>query len=161
MRILAASVLLLGVAVPAAAQQQGAFALDAMTTSGRHFGAGYYFTDLPYTALYGQRLSSFQRPIEQYFSDAEAGTLPSVAFVDPSFLTETRTDDHPHADGLEEDDVLGELHGERLALHGVAAVLHDHDRAREPPDVRQRLDQHLGPLLGLQAHHEVPMFSST
>ena len=60
--------------------------------------AAYYFTDLPYTALYGQRLSSFQRPIEQYFSDAEAGTLPSVAFVDPSFLTETRTDDHPHAD---------------------------------------------------------------
>ena len=45
MRVLAASVLFLGMALPAAAQQKGAFALDAMTTPGRHFGAGYYITD--------------------------------------------------------------------------------------------------------------------
>jgi hypothetical protein len=35
----------LSLAVPAAAQQRGSFALDAMTTAGRHFGAGYYITD--------------------------------------------------------------------------------------------------------------------
>lgn len=45
MRTLAASLLVLGAAVPAAAQQRGSFALDAMTTPGRHFGAGYYITD--------------------------------------------------------------------------------------------------------------------
>lgn len=45
MRTLAASVLFLGMALPASAQQRGSFALDAMTTPGRHFGAGYYLTD--------------------------------------------------------------------------------------------------------------------
>jgi hypothetical protein len=36
---------LLGLAVPAFAQEQGALTLDAMTTPGRHFGFGYYITD--------------------------------------------------------------------------------------------------------------------
>jgi len=45
MRALIASVVVLGAALPAAAQQRGSFALDAMTTPGRHFGAGYYVTD--------------------------------------------------------------------------------------------------------------------
>lgn len=45
MRTLIASALFLAVAVPAAAQQRGSLALDAMTTPGRHVGAGYYFTD--------------------------------------------------------------------------------------------------------------------
>ena len=31
--------------------------------------AGYYYTDLPFIALYGHRLVPFQRPIEQYFTD--------------------------------------------------------------------------------------------
>lgn len=46
MRSFVVPLVLLGFAAPAAAQQQrGAFALDAMTTPGRHFGAGYYVTD--------------------------------------------------------------------------------------------------------------------
>ncbi|HET9317624.1 MAG TPA: hypothetical protein VFQ51_18670 [Vicinamibacteria bacterium] len=45
MRTLAAMAFVLGFALPAAAQQKGSFALDAMTTPGRHFGAGYYITD--------------------------------------------------------------------------------------------------------------------
>ena len=45
MRTLLASLVVLGAALPAAAQQRGAFALDAMTTPGRHFGAGYYLTE--------------------------------------------------------------------------------------------------------------------
>jgi hypothetical protein len=36
---------ILGLSVPAMAQQKGSLALDAMTTPGRHFGFGYYFTD--------------------------------------------------------------------------------------------------------------------
>jgi hypothetical protein len=44
-RLVATSIVLLGLAVPAMAQQRGSFALDAMTTQGRHFGAGYYITD--------------------------------------------------------------------------------------------------------------------
>jgi hypothetical protein len=37
--------LLVGLAAPALAQDQGSFVVDAMTTPGRHFGAGYYMTD--------------------------------------------------------------------------------------------------------------------
>ncbi|HVQ30529.1 MAG TPA: hypothetical protein VMV21_13150 [Vicinamibacteria bacterium] len=45
MRVLATAVLLCGLAAPVLAQDQGSFALDAMTTPGRHFGAGYYLTN--------------------------------------------------------------------------------------------------------------------
>ena len=45
MRLVAASFGLLCLAAPAMAQERGSFALDAMTTSGRHFGLGYYVTD--------------------------------------------------------------------------------------------------------------------
>lgn len=45
MRTLLGTLVLAGLAMPAAAQQQGSFALDAMTTPGRHFGAGYYVTN--------------------------------------------------------------------------------------------------------------------
>jgi len=60
--------------------------------------AGYYFTDLPVLALWGGRLDSFTHPIADYFTHAQAGTLPHVVFVDPAFLTGNRTDDHPLAD---------------------------------------------------------------
>jgi phospholipase C len=60
--------------------------------------AAYYGTDLPTLALWGQRLLAFNNPIDTYFEQAEAGTLPNVVFVDPAFLTGNRTDDHPHGD---------------------------------------------------------------
>ena len=45
--------------------------------------------------MYGPRHFAKMRPITQFFLDAGAGTLPNVYFVDPSFLGEHRTDDHP------------------------------------------------------------------
>ena len=60
--------------------------------------AKYYGTDLPTIALWGNRLVAYNNPIDAYFSDAAAGALPNVVFVDPAFLTGNRTDDHPHAD---------------------------------------------------------------
>jgi phospholipase C len=60
--------------------------------------ARYYYTDLPTTFLWGPRLTGITTSIDQYFTDAEAGELPNVVFVDPGFLTTSRTDDHPHAD---------------------------------------------------------------
>jgi phospholipase C len=66
--------------------------------AGANVPAGYYYTDLPTTALWGPRLTSISHPIDQYFADAEAGSLPNVVFVDPGFLPGQRTDDHPHAD---------------------------------------------------------------
>jgi phospholipase C len=44
---------------------------------------------------------AISRPIAQFYTDALAGTLPAVSFVDPAFLGESQgvsDDDHPHAD---------------------------------------------------------------
>ena len=62
----------------------------------------YYFSDLPFLALWGPKLHvGIGRGAEQFFLDAAAGTLPPVAFVEPRFLGEQAglsNDDHPFAD---------------------------------------------------------------
>jgi phospholipase C len=61
----------------------------------------YYYSDVPFLALWGSRYVSISRPVAAFFADCAAGTLPNVAFVDPRFLDEesgTSGDDHPHAD---------------------------------------------------------------
>ena len=61
----------------------------------------YYFSDFPFLALWGPKYVDIARPIEEFFADCAAGTLPAVSFVDPRFLGEAQgvsADDHPHAD---------------------------------------------------------------
>jgi len=61
----------------------------------------YYFSDLPFIALWGAKYQSITRPIDAFFADAAAGTLPNLSFIDPKFGGEeqgTSNDDHPHAD---------------------------------------------------------------
>jgi phospholipase C len=61
----------------------------------------YYFSDLPFLALWGTRYANISKPFAQFLVDAAAGTLPNVAFIDPRFEDEgsgTSADDHPHAD---------------------------------------------------------------
>ncbi len=61
----------------------------------------YYYTDVPFLGLWGQKYVPIGRPISTFFLDCAAGTLPQVAFVDGSFLEEltgTGADDHPHGD---------------------------------------------------------------
>ena len=61
----------------------------------------YYFSDLPFLALWGSKYVSIARPIDAFFADAAAGTLPAVSFVEPRFLGEEvglSNDDHPFAD---------------------------------------------------------------
>jgi phospholipase C len=60
--------------------------------------ARYYYVDLPTIALWGPRLSSYSATAARYFTDAAAGQLPNVVFLDPGFLGATRTDEHPHGD---------------------------------------------------------------
>ncbi|MGH2807209.1 MAG: alkaline phosphatase family protein [Actinomycetota bacterium] len=60
--------------------------------------SGYFFVDLPVTALWGERLIPVTHHIEQFFGRAATGTLPNVTFVDPGFTTGFRTDDHPYCD---------------------------------------------------------------
>jgi phospholipase C len=61
----------------------------------------YYFSDVPFLALWGLKYLPISRPIASFFSDCASGNLPAVSFVDPKFLGEsagTSNDDHPHSD---------------------------------------------------------------
>ncbi|MDX6227024.1 MAG: phospholipase, partial [Frankiales bacterium] len=61
----------------------------------------YYFSDIPFTALWGTKYLPISRPFAAFLADAAAGILPSVSFVDPRFEDEgsgSSGDDHPKAD---------------------------------------------------------------
>jgi phospholipase C len=61
----------------------------------------YYYSDLPFLVLFGQRYTPIIKPIAQFFEDASAGTLPNLTYIDPRFIGEstgTSNDDHPLAD---------------------------------------------------------------
>jgi len=62
----------------------------------------YYFSDVPFTALWGTRYLPISEPFPAFLAAAAAaGQLPQVSFVDPRFLDEasgSSGDDHPKAD---------------------------------------------------------------
>ncbi len=61
----------------------------------------YYFSDAPVTGLWGTRYLGISKLMSKFYEDAAAGTLPSVAYLDPKFIGEgkgTSHDDHPLAD---------------------------------------------------------------
>ncbi|HSS01229.1 MAG TPA: alkaline phosphatase family protein [Kofleriaceae bacterium] len=70
--------------------------LAAAGVSGR-----YYFSDVPFLGLWGDRYLPIARPYATFLAEAAAGLLPAVSFVDPRFIDEgsgSSGDDHPHAD---------------------------------------------------------------
>ena len=63
----------------------------------------YYFSDLPFIGVFGQRYSTIIKPVSEFYVDAAAGNLPNLAFVDPMFLdggggNGLSGDEHPHGD---------------------------------------------------------------
>jgi phospholipase C len=61
----------------------------------------YYFTDIPFSALWGVPGLSRSSQVQQFYEQAAAVTLPALSFVDPSFNGEdqgTSGDEHPLAD---------------------------------------------------------------
>ena len=61
----------------------------------------YYFSDIPFTALWYDKHLDISVPFADFLVDAALGTLPAVSFVDPRFQDEASGvsgDDHPHAD---------------------------------------------------------------
>jgi phospholipase C len=69
----------------------------------RGLSVGYYVADLPFPALYGTRGVRWVRTIQQFHTDAAAGALPSICFVDPPFKDGgggdgLSADEHPHGD---------------------------------------------------------------
>ncbi|MDT4925183.1 MAG: phospholipase [Pseudonocardiales bacterium] len=72
---------------------------DTLATAG--LTGRYYFSDIPFTALWGTKYVSISQPFAAFLADAAAGQLPQVSFIDPRFEDEasgTSSDDHPHAD---------------------------------------------------------------
>jgi len=60
-----------------------------------------YYADAPFLVLFGDKYANITRPLEEFFQNAAAGTLPHVSFIDPPFIGpagSTSADDHPHAD---------------------------------------------------------------
>ena len=57
-----------------------------------------YYADLPAILLWGQRMEPIMRPIDQYFTDAARGDLPSVTFLEPPYSPWWQADDHPWSD---------------------------------------------------------------
>lgn len=72
---------------------------DRLAAAGRT--GRYYYSDVPFLALWGAKYLPISRPLVAFVTDALTGKLPDVAFVDPPFVDETSgtsSDDHPHAD---------------------------------------------------------------
>lgn len=75
--------------------------------------ASYYYSDLPFLALWGAKYLTISQPIAKFYLDALAGTLPAVSFVDPRFLGEEQglsNDDHPHGDIRNGEAFLGRVY---------------------------------------------------
>jgi len=61
----------------------------------------YYYSDVPFLALWGSTYAAISQPLTQFFVDAAAGNLANVSYIDPRFNGEdagTSNDDHPLAD---------------------------------------------------------------
>lgn len=73
---------------------------DAASAAG--VKAGYYFNNLPYTAIWDAKYLGITKLYSQFAIDAAAGNLPSISYVDPFFyesgLDDLCNDDHPFAD---------------------------------------------------------------
>jgi len=72
---------------------------DRLASAGRT--GRYYFSDVPFLALWGPKYISIGRTFSTFEADCASGRLADVSFVDPSFLNEssgTANADHPHAD---------------------------------------------------------------
>lgn len=61
--------------------------------TGRNYGSAFLSA-----SLFGARYASLIRPIDSFFSDAAAGTLPNVAFVDPDLTSDLTDSYHPPGD---------------------------------------------------------------
>ena len=62
---------------------------------------GYFYSDIPVTALWGPRYLNISRPVSEFLALAAVGNLPQVSYIDPRFGGEnsgSSNDDHPHAD---------------------------------------------------------------
>ena len=73
----------------------------------------YYFSNVPFLALWGAKYIGISAPYSQFLADAANGNLPAVSFLDPKFTIlddGEGNDDHPHADVRAGEAFLGEVY---------------------------------------------------
>jgi phospholipase C len=78
----------------------------------------YYFSDVPFTALWGTKYLPISAPFAQFLADCASGDLPEVSFVDPRFEDEgsgTSGDDHPHGDVRSGEEFLAQVYNAVVA----------------------------------------------
>jgi phospholipase C len=77
---------------------------------------GYYYSSEPMTGLFASRkYDAISHHYERFTTDAAAGRLPNVTFLDPEYgtipeLTGTSNDDHPHGSVKVGDAFIGEVY---------------------------------------------------
>jgi len=72
---------------------------DSLARAG--VSANYFYSDLPFLALWGEKYLPISRSYAQFLAMAASGTLPAFSYLDPAFLGEAQggsNDDHPFAD---------------------------------------------------------------
>jgi len=85
-------------------------------TNGAGLTSAYYSPGEPMTGLYAsKKYDSLTHPYEQFLSDAAAGTLPNVSFVDPNYTAEAEfngssNDDHPYGSVQAGEAFLAQVH---------------------------------------------------
>jgi phospholipase C len=73
----------------------------------------YYFSNVPFLALWGTKYLDISALFPDFLADAAAGTLPAVSFLDPRFTILDDgfgNDDHPHADVRAGEAFLGQVY---------------------------------------------------
>jgi phospholipase C len=62
----------------------------------------YYYSDVPFSALWGLKYLGVSKSIDTFLSDAATGRLPAVSYVEPALFLEAvdglSNDYHPHGD---------------------------------------------------------------
>jgi phospholipase C len=74
--------------------------------------ARYYFSNIPFLALWGAKYIPISATYPQFLADAAAGSLPAFSFLDPRYTTVNTgdgNDDHPHADIRAVDTFMAEV----------------------------------------------------
>ncbi|HZM83390.1 MAG TPA: alkaline phosphatase family protein [Candidatus Limnocylindrales bacterium] len=62
----------------------------------------YYYSDVPFSAMWGLRYYGISKSLSTFLSDAASGNLPAVSYVEPALFLESvdglSNDYHPHGD---------------------------------------------------------------
>ena len=114
----------------------------------------YFFVDEPVSALWGPPAAQRSARVEEYYTRCQAGTLPPLSFVDPSFGNEgggTSGDEHPHGDVRAGQAYMSDVvhafidspqwkNGALFIVYDEHGGFFDHVRPPHVPDIRQSRD---------------------